>query len=92
MHTIKALELASCFHCIEFNNIHSSFLNYQRFLNLYECAKRQIDKILEAPFDYIVIESPLGEFLPDLMRYIPKTIKKIEDYIINEKKYSSILL
>lgn len=56
-----------------------------KVFNLYECAKWQIDKILEVPFDYIVIESPLGEFLPDLMRYIPKTIKKIEDYVTNEK-------
>ena len=56
-----------------------------KILNLVKYVKKQIDSILYVPFDYIVIESPLGEFLPDLMRYIPNTIKKIEDYIIYEK-------
>ena len=53
--------------------------------NINEYVKSQIDHLLKAPFDYVVLETPIGEFLPDLMRLIPNTIKKIEDYIIYKK-------
>ncbi|MDY6821200.1 MAG: hypothetical protein SVN78_06230 [Deferribacterota bacterium] len=61
-------------------------VNPFKCFNLLDDCKRKLDMILEIPFDYVVIETPLGEFLPDLMKIIPKTIKKIEDYIINKKR------
>jgi hypothetical protein len=52
---------------------------------LLQHCKTVIDKLLEAQFDYFVVETPLGEFLPDLMRYIPRITKKIESYITINK-------
>ena len=60
-------------------------LKLSQLFNINEFVRRHIDAILEAPFDYIVIETPLGEFLPDLMRLLPATVKKIEEYITYKK-------